>query len=80
MSSAKTNLFDASIGAFKSHLVGKLSIALKEANETDYWLSLLKDSNLLTEDIFNQLSNQCEELIKMLVASIKTAKTKVNGK
>jgi four helix bundle protein len=68
---------EAEFGQSRADLINKLSIALKEANETDYWLSLLKDSDLLTEDIFNQLSNQCEELIKMLVASIKTAKKKL---
>lgn len=52
----------------------KLSIALKEANETDYWLSLMKDTDLLESNAYKSLEKDCDELIALLVASIKTAK------
>jgi len=71
---------EAEFGQSRADFISKLSIALKEANETDYKLSLLKGSNLLSEKIFNHLLKQCEELIKMLVSSIKTAKSKINQK
>jgi len=51
-----------------------MNIALKEANETDYWLSLLKDTGYINEEQFTSLRLDIEELIKMLVASVKTAK------
>ncbi|MDR0873973.1 MAG: four helix bundle protein [Prevotellaceae bacterium] len=54
--------------------VNKLSIALKEANETDYWLSLLKDTSFIDEKSYNSLATDCNELIALLVSSIKTAK------
>ena len=58
----------------KADFVSKLSIALKEANETDYWLSLLKDSEYITEEMYNSIAPDAVELIKMLTSSIKTAK------
>ncbi|NQV03838.1 MAG: four helix bundle protein [Bacteroidia bacterium] len=56
--------------------VHKLSISLKEANETDYWLNLLKDTNYINQEMFNSLSKDQEELIKLLTSIIKTCKTK----
>ena len=47
-------------------------IALKEANETDYWLNLLKDTEFLTQSQFESISADCSELIRMLVATVKT--------
>lgn len=68
---------EAEFGQSRADFISKLSIALKEANETDFWLSLLKDSQLLPEETFNRLAKECEQLIKMLVASIKTSKSKI---
>ena len=47
-------------------------IALKEANETEYWLNLLKDTSLIGEKEFESISSDCSELIRMLVATVKT--------
>ena len=58
----------------KADFVSKMSIALKEANESDYWLNLLKDTGYLNEKMFTSISNDCSELIKLLVATVKTAK------
>ncbi len=56
--------------------IHKLSIALKEASETEYWLNLLKDSSYIDDKSFNSVSKDCVELIKMLTAIIKTSKLK----
>jgi four helix bundle protein len=56
--------------------IHKLSVSLKEANETDYWLNILKDTDYLEETIFISLSNDIMELIKLLTSIIKTCKTK----
>jgi len=53
-----------------------MSIALKEANETDYWLSLIKDTDYITEKMFHSLSADCMELMRMLVATVKTSQKK----
>ena len=62
--------FGQSLADFRS----KMSIALKEANETDYWLNLLKDTGYLNEKLFQSISEDCIELIKMLISTVKTTK------
>jgi four helix bundle protein len=49
---------------------------LKEAQETHYWFSLLKDTKYITPKMFDSIDGDCAELIKMLTASIKTMKNK----
>lgn len=66
---------EAEFAQSKADFINKLSIALKEANETLYWLSLLKDVNYISSESFTHLSNTCKELISILVASIKTSKS-----
>ena len=63
---------EAEFGQSKADFRNKMSIALKEANETDYWLNLLKDTNYLNEKMFLSISEDCIELIKMLVSTVKT--------
>ena len=58
----------------KADFVNKLNIALKEANETDYWLNLLKDSGYLSDKSFSSIETDCGELITLLISSIKTAR------
>ncbi len=55
--------------------IAKLSIALKEAEETEYWLELLFESNLLEQNIYDSVYSENKELIKMLTSIIKTTKT-----
>ncbi|MCB0709548.1 MAG: four helix bundle protein, partial [Chitinophagaceae bacterium] len=50
------------------------SIAVKEVRETGYWLNLLKDSEYITEENFNQLNKDCEELARILNSIILTTK------
>ena len=52
-----------------------MSISLKEANETEYWLSLLKGTDFISEDQFMSLQTDCKELIAMLVSTVKTSKS-----
>ena len=58
--------------------INKLNVALKEANETDYWLNILKDSHYIDENAYTSMEADCKELIAILVASIKTLKSKIN--
>ena len=59
----------------KADFINKMSIALKEANETEYWLQLLKDSSYISEQSFNSIHNDSVELIKILVSIVKSSKT-----
>ena len=56
----------------------KLSIALKEGNETFYWLNLLHDTDYIDQNAFESMLNDCNELIALLVSSIKTTKQRNN--
>ncbi len=66
---------EAQFGQSRADFVNKMCIALKEANETDYWLSLLKDSNHINSKLVESLQADCNELIAMLIATIKTVKS-----
>jgi four helix bundle protein len=68
---------ESEYGQSKKDFINKLSIALKEANETDYWLELLKEGKLIEDKIYQSLAADCTELIKLLIASVKTAKSKL---
>ena len=65
---------EAEFAQSKPDFVSKLSIALKESNETDYWVSLLRDSGFILIETATELLSDNKELISMLVSSIKTAK------
>jgi len=54
--------------------LNKLNIALKEADETEYWLDLLHETNYLDDSAYDSLNNDCAEIIKMLTTIIKKLK------
>lgn len=58
----------------KADFIHKLSIALKEANESDYWLELLFRSAYIEENEYTSLNADIKELIKLLTSIIKTSK------
>jgi len=58
----------------KADFINKMNIALKEANETEYWLMLLKDSDYIDEKSFNSIHTDSIELIKLLVSIVKSSK------
>ena len=58
----------------KADFYTKMTIALKEANETDYWLRLMYATEYLTEQEFESLSKDNKEIISILVAITKTTK------
>ena len=66
---------EAEFGQSKADFTNKMSIVLKEANETEYWFSLLMDTEFISEDQFVSLQSDCKELIAMLVSTVKTSKT-----
>ena len=56
--------------------ISKFSIALKEADETDYWLNLLKDSGYIEQNVFESMISDLDEIGKLLTSIIKTNKKK----
>ena len=57
--------------------IHKLSIGLKEAGESKYWLDLLVATDFITKKMYDSLNNDCEELLKMLISSVKTSKLRI---
>lgn len=58
----------------RNDFLSKLSIALKEADETDYWLDLLHSTDYIDNDTYDSLATDRAEIIKILTAIIKTLK------
>lgn len=71
------NIREAQYAHGKADFIAKLQIALKEANETGYWLELLYKTNYISENQYKALDTTCAGLRAMLVASINTAKENV---
>jgi len=67
---------EAEFGQSKADFINKMNIALKEANETIYWLEILKEGGYINNMMFKSLNSDCEELVKILVSSVKTSKRK----
>ena len=78
--SISANVHESEFAQSPSDFVTKLHIALKEANETMNWLNLLHDTNILSENEFESMASDCNQLIALLVSSIKTVKKNNNNK
>ena len=71
------NIAEAAHAQSKPDFVSKLSIALKECVETEYWISLLRDSGNFTVPQAASLLADCTEIKAMLIAAVKTAKRRM---
>ena len=72
------NIHEANYASSKADFINKFQIALKECYETDYWLGLFKDTNMITSEEYTALFSQCSKIRKLLIASITTAKNTEN--
>ena len=68
------NIREATRGQSKPDFYSKMNIALKECDETEYWLELLYESGYISEEAFCSIFGDCEEILKILVAITKTQK------
>lgn len=73
-SSILANLAESVFASTRKDFLWKIQISLREANETKYWLILMKRSLFISEADYKKLFPKCEELIKLLAASSKTIK------
>lgn len=62
----------------KPDFLNKMNVALKEANETEYWLILLRETDYITEKEFNSIHHDCQETIKLLASIVKSTKVALN--
>ena len=65
---------EAEYAESKADFVHKLSVALKEANETEYWLEILLESHFIENEVFQNLNKKLKELLRLLISSINTTK------
>ncbi len=63
----------------KADFLNKMNIALKEANETEYWLMLLKDTDYIDKQSYDSIILDSRELIKLLASIVKTMKLKIKN-
>ncbi|MEA3456966.1 MAG: four helix bundle protein [Campylobacterota bacterium] len=71
---------EAKYAQSKADFLNKLMIALKEANETKYWLELLHYSDYINEKMYNSIAPEIEFLLKLLISSTKTTKETIRKK
>lgn len=76
--SVGANIHEAQYAQGTKDFVSKLEIALKECNESDYWIDLLFETNSMEQMDYDQLKSKIVELRRMLVASVTTVKQKHN--
>jgi four helix bundle protein len=67
------NIEEATAGLTKKDFTARMCVASKEARETRYWLRLLKDSDYAAETVLEPLLADCNELVRLLTAIVKTA-------
>lgn len=67
------NIQEANAAQSRKDFASKMAVASKEARESYYWLRLLRDSGYIEADHAGQLLYRCDELVKILTASVKTA-------
>ena len=68
------NIREAQYAHGRADFIAKMQIALKEANETGYWLELLSRTGYLSQEAYQKLEADCSNLRIMLISSINTAK------
>ena len=74
------NIRESQNAESNADFIHKLSIALKEAGELQYWLELLIESEYLNKSEFESINNDLSEIMKLLTSIIRTSKLKIKNK
>lgn len=69
------NVHEAQYAQGKRDFISKFEIALKECNESQYWLEVFYETNSISKETFESFTKDCIELRRMLVSSVNTMKT-----
>ena len=75
--SVGANINEAICGISKKDFLSKMYIALKEADETEYWILLLVETEFIEKDLGNEMLNKCREISKILNSIVKTTKKQI---
>lgn len=68
------NIHEANYASSRADFIAKMQIALKECYETEYWLELFSRTDIIAEETYKSLKNDCGKIRKLLISSINTAK------
>ena len=77
--SVGANVCEATRAQSKNDFIAKISIALKEAYETDYWLRLLNDTDYITKDEFKSIYEDCQDISNILAKILITSRSQHNS-
>jgi four helix bundle protein len=69
-----SNVYEAAVAISKKEFIAKTSIAHKEAHETYYWLTLLRESEKIEKALADSIISDCEELCRILSSIVKTSR------
>ena len=69
------NIHEANYAHSRADFISKMQIALKESYETEYWLKHFMRTNIINEETYKKLKNDCGKIRKILISSINTAKS-----
>ena len=72
--SVGANIKEATRGISKADFTAKMSISLKEASESEFWIELLRDTDYITTEQAESMLADCQELLKLLMTIVKTSK------
>ena len=75
--SVGANIHEAQYAQSKKDFIAKMEIALKEANETSYWLKLMYETKRIEDETYKYTEKLCGNIRRLLIASCKTAKENV---
>ncbi len=68
------NIHEANYAVSKADFINKFQTALKECYESDYWLGLFKETNMISNDKYQEMYNKCSKIRILLIKSLNTAK------
>ena len=74
-SSIGANIHEANYAHSRADFIAKMHIALKECYETEFWLKLFVKTQIISEDAYKILKNDCGKIRKILISSVNTAKS-----
>ncbi len=72
------NVTEAEVSISKKEFLSKMYIAFKECAETKYWLDILKETNYISQNDYDELIKDCNELYRLLAAITKTTRDSID--
>ena len=72
------NIHEANYASSKADFINKFRIALKECYESEYWLEIFHETEMITDEEYSSMYAKCSKIRKMLISSVTTAKANLS--